>query len=316
MGVSEQFKEGAFRLVVLCGGSGREREVSIASGRAVYDALKGQGWSVALETIEADVLPADLDSSRDIVLPLIHGTYGEDGRLSQALEDGGFAYGGSDARSSALAFDKVASKARAMELGLPVARHCLIRAGEAIDIAELSSELGMPFVLKPSREGSSVGLIVIRGEETGAETISEVAEQDLLAETYHCGVDVTVAILGDSVLGSVSIHPDGGVYDYAHKYTAGLTRYACPAEIEPGVREALESAALAVYRECGCRDLARVDFRVDREGRFIFLEINTLPGMTATSLFPMAAMQAGVSFEELLARWAGFALARHAGDQR
>lgn len=316
MEASERFEKGAFRLVVLCGGGGREREVSIASGRAVYDALKGQGWSVVLKMVEADVLPADLNPSRDIVLPLIHGTYGEDGRLSQALEDGGFAYGGSDAPSSALAFDKVASKARAREIGLPVARHSLIRAGEAIDIAKLSLELGLPFVLKPSREGSSVGLVLVREEDTESATLLEIAEQDLLAEAYHPGVDVTVALLEDSVLGSVSIHPEGGVYDYAHKYTAGLTRYACPAEIEPGVREALESAALRVYRECGCRDLARVDFRVDQEGRFIFLEINTLPGMTATSLFPMAAAHAGISFEALLARWAGFAFARHAGGQR
>lgn len=312
MRIREHLRERGGRVVVLCGGSGAERAVSLDSGRAVGEALALAGFPVACIELETDALPAGLDVRRDIVLPLVHGTYGEDGRLSAELEALGVPYGGSDARSSALAIDKAFCKELAARVGLSVAPHIRFAAGERLDVGAIVEQVGLPFVLKPCCEGSSVGLMVLRDVPEARERLPQVAERALLAEAYCPGVDATVAVLGDTVLGSVSIHPSGGVYDYAHKYTRGLTRYAVPAEIDVEVGRRMEAEALEIFRACGCRDLGRVDFRV-AEGRAVFLEVNTLPGMTATSLFPMAAKAAGLSFEEVLVRWLELAMDRKEG---
>jgi D-alanine-D-alanine ligase len=298
----EQTPLARYRIVLLCGGPGSERAVSIASGNAVLEALLKVGATAELFTLEREELPAGLVPERDIVLPLIHGTFGEDGRLSALLDAGGFAYGGSDASSSEWAFDKLRSKACARDLGIPVASDISYKRGESIDFGHIESTIGYPFIVKPVCDGSSVGLKIFQSS-ADAERVPIVAESDILVESYYAGTDVTVALFGEAVLGSVSIHPRGGVYDYTHKYTAGLTRYATPAEVAPFVLEQLESAANRIFYTMGCRDLARVDFRVNPDGEWIFLEINTLPGMTSTSLFPMAAKRAGLSFETLLLRW-------------
>jgi D-alanine-D-alanine ligase len=309
MRVSEAVRGSGRGVVVLCGGSGAEREVSIRSGEAVSEALAGEDIPVRRIVLDGDALPEGLDARRDLVLPLVHGTYGEDGRMSAALEAGGFAYGGSDAASSALAFDKIRSKELAARLGLSVARHVRLEEGHAVVAEAIVEQIGVPFVLKPCSEGSSVGLMVLGSVEEALDRLPKVADRVLMAEQFCPGVDATVAILGGAVLGSVSIHPEGGVYDYAHKYTSGLTRYACPAEIEPDRCRLMEADALRLFRASGCRDLARIDFRV-ADGAHNFLEVNTLPGMTATSLFPMAAKACGMSFPEVLLRWVEFVLER------
>lgn len=313
MRIREEVRERGGRVVVLCGGSGAERTVSLASGRAVAEALLGAGLPVTCFELEADALPEGLDPRRDIVLPLVHGTYGEDGRLSADLERVGFAYGGSDAGSSALAFDKARCKEAAGRLGLPVARHVSLAEGEDLCPEAIVERVGLPFVLKPCCEGSSVGLMILKSVEESRERLPRQAQRALMAEAFCPGVDATVAVFGDAVLGTVSIHPSGGVYDYAHKYTSGWTRYASPAELDRAVCEVMEADALAIFRACGCRDLGRVDFRVAEDGRHVFLELNTLPGMTSTSLFPMAAKAAGLTFEEVLLRWVGMAMSRKEG---
>lgn len=303
----ESIQADGFRVAVLCGGESSEREVSLVSGRAVEAALESQGLPCDLFTLEKNRLPSGLDPKCHLVLPLIHGTYGEDGRLSAELDAGGFAYGGCDQASSVLCFDKLVSKAIAARLGIPVARDVLIFPDKKPVYAEIAESLGASFILKPRRDGSSVGLHFIRTEGEFTEAVPALSRMDYLAESYMDGHDLTVGVLEGKALGVVGVHPEGGLYDYAHKYTKGMSRYDVPAQIEENLQDQLSAWSCRLFKACGCRDLARVDFRISSKGSVIFLEINTLPGMTPTSLLPKTAQLAGLDFEALVVEWVGFA---------
>lgn len=303
-------KESGRRLVVLCGGRSSESAVSLVSGRAVASALAGLGLPVQCFELGENRLPAGLDFRNDLVLPVVHGTYGEDGRLSADLERGGFAYAGCDQAASVLCFDKLASKTLAAELGLPVARGCLLIPEEETSHKALSELLGTPYILKPRRDGSSVGLHLVRSGSDFEQARADLTRTDYLAEAYLEGHDLTVGLLGGVAQGVVAVHPDGGLYDYQHKYTQGLSSYEVPALIPEAVARQLRLWSEFIFRGLGCRDLARADFRIGRKGEIIFLEINTLPGMTPTSLLPKSCSVMGLSFPQLVARWAFFALGR------
>lgn len=296
-----------YRIAVLCGGDTTEREVSLVSGRAVREAVDGLGLPCDLFELEGNKLPQALDPDRHLVLPIIHGVYGEDGRLSAELDAGGFAYGGCGQASSVLCFDKLVSKAIAARLGIPVARDVLIFPDKLPDYKELADALGEPFILKPRRDGSSVGLHFVRSPADFEAASSGLATSDYLAESYMDGTDLTIGILDGKALGVVGVHPEGGLYDYTHKYTEGLSRYDVPAQIEEDLQDRLSAWSCRLFKACGCRDLARVDFRISSKGAVIFLEINTLPGMTPTSLLPKTAQLAGLEFQELVLEWIGFA---------
>jgi D-alanine-D-alanine ligase len=298
------------RVAVLCGGGGSERAVSLVSGKAVEAAALALGLPCDCFDLRAHRLPEQLHPDTHLVLPIIHGAYGEDGRLSAELDARGFAYAGCDQASSAICFDKLAAKAIAARLGIPVAEERLLFPGEPVAFAELARELGTPFVLKPRRDGSSVGLHRVGEAAAYLAATADLAATEYLAERYLAGYDLTVGILAGRALGVVAIHPEGGLYDYRHKYTSGLSRYEAPARIDADLAERLKQWASRLFLVCGCRDLARVDFRLDADGAPAFLEINTLPGMTPTSLLPKAAACAGISFEELVGEWAGLALGR------
>jgi D-alanine-D-alanine ligase len=302
--------ERGYRVAILCGGTGTEREVSLVSGNAVKAAADSLGLPCDLFDLKADKLPDALDSATHLVLPLIHGAFGEDGRLSSALDAGGFAYAGCDMASSALCFDKFACKAVAARLGIPVAKDQLLPAGQVVSYSDVSAELGARMILKPRRDGSSVGLHLVNDENAFNESAGDMACTDYLAEAFLDGYDLTVGILGETAMGVVSVHPDGGLYDYRHKYTAGLTRYEVPAKIPDSRAAQLRDWSVKLFKACGCRDLARVDFRLGPEGELIFLEINTLPGMTSTSLLPKSASCTGMDFSHLVLVWIGFALDR------
>lgn len=297
-------------VAVLCGGNSTEREVSLVSGRAVAQALAGMGIPHQLLELPENRLPDGLDASRHVVLPLIHGTYGEDGRLSAELDQAGIPYGGCDQAASVLCFDKLASKAIAARIGLPVAADRLLLPENPVPWQVLREATGIPFILKPRRDGSSVGLHLVKSSVEYASAGLDLARSDYLAEAYLDGTDLTVGILGEEALGVVAVHPEGGLYDYQHKYTSGLSRYEVPAAIDPGLADQLREWSLQLFRACGCRDLARVDFRLGRDGSVIFLEINTLPGMTPTSLLPKSAQCREISFNSLVLRWIGFSLNR------
>lgn len=299
-----------YRIAILCGGTGSERAVSLVSGNAVLKATESLGLPCNLFDLQSDQLPAALDPRTHLVLPLIHGGYGEDGRLSAALDAGGFAYAGCDMASSALCFDKFACKAVAARLGIPVARDQLLQADEDISYNALARVLGERMILKPRCDGSSVGLHLVNDADSFSALADALPAADYLAEAFLDGVDLTVGILGGRALGVVSVHPDGGLYDYQHKYTAGLTRYEVPANIPDALAGQLRNWSVKLFKACGCRDLARVDFRLGPVGEVIFLEINTLPGMTPTSLLPKSAGCEGIDFNQLVLEWIGFALTR------
>jgi D-alanine-D-alanine ligase len=303
----ESIQAGACRVAVLCGGAGSEREVSLVSGRAVESAVLKMGLPCDLFSLEENRLPDELDPAHHLVLPIIHGTYGEDGRLSAELDAGGFAYGGCGQAASVLCFDKLVSKAIAARLGIPVARDVVIFSDNVPSYHELCEALGDPLILKPRRDGSSVGLHLVRSEADYRKAGADLARMDYLAEAYMDGYDLTVGILDGKALGVVGVHPEGGLYDYAHKYTQGMSRYDVPAQIDEGLKDRLCAWSCRLFKACGCRDLARVDYRISAKGAVIFLEINTLPGMTPTSLLPKTAQLAGLDFEALVLEWIGFA---------
>jgi D-alanine-D-alanine ligase len=303
------------RVVVLGGGVSAEREVSLASSRAVHAALAPRHEAEWIDLTE-EALPGGLDPRGDVVFPVLHGTFGEDGGLQALLEAEGFAYVGCDARSSALCMDKVATKAAVGAVGVPVAPHLCFVPPEVPTWEAVARALGTSrAVLKPAAQGSSVGLHFPASEADWAGCLRKLDPGPWMVEPRLAGHDVTVGILGGEPLGVVGIFPEGGApYDYTRKYTAGATRYEVPAALPAALTEALRAAAKAAFAAAGCRDFARVDFILHDE-RFTFLEINTIPGLTATSLLPKSASVRGLGFAELVGQMLAPALGRyHCGE--
>ncbi|MFP4673019.1 MAG: D-alanine--D-alanine ligase [Opitutales bacterium] len=286
-------------LAVFFGGVGPEREVSLRSGEAMAGALKRAGpWRVEPVRLDAAELPAGLDPAETVVFPALHGMFGEDGRLQALLERAGFTYAGSDSSASACCMAKDRAKAVARERGLAVAEEIVFEASAPPGAAEVIERLGNALVIKPADQGSSVGLHFASGIAGLEEALKEAREGRWLIERRLRGRELTVGVLGGRAMGVVEIVSEGGVYDYAAKYTAGASEYRYPAELTPALTERMKAEAEQVFEGCGCRDFARVDFLLeDEEPRF--LEVNTLPGLTATSLLPKSASCEGMSFEDL-----------------
>jgi D-alanine-D-alanine ligase len=294
-------------IVVMLGGPSAEREVSLRSGAGVAKALRSLGHHIT------EVDPKDgtfiLPKETDAVFLALHGTFGEDGVVQQQLEKLGVPYTGCDSAASRVAFDKVLTKQRCIETGVPTAKFIVV------DSDKTPWPMGWqpPVVVKPVRQGSSVGLQFVERVADWSKALREAFRYDtqLLAEEKIIGRETTVAILADIALPIVEVRPKSGSYDYRNKYTAGNTDYFCPANFDPETTRAIHAAALGAFRAVGGRDYARVDVMV-REvahastlsgGRLsyepVVLEVNTLPGMTETSLFPKAALAAGMNYAEL-----------------
>jgi len=293
------------RVAVLRGGIGQEREVSLESGRCVAQSLREGG----LEVVESDIRPDDLavleTPDIDVFFLALHGEFGEDGRLQQILEDKGLAYTGCGPEASRLAFDKVASKERFAAAGVSVAP--TVEVSSEADITEVETrlrDLGDRFVVKPIRQGSSVGVYVVDGvAETAATARKAYAEfGDCLIEPFLRGPEITVGVLGRETLPIIEIRSKTGFYDYQAKYMDEQTEYLFDTIQDPAVRTQISRAALACYDALGCRDVARVDFIVTEEGTAHALEINTIPGFTTHSLLPKAAARAGIPMSELCLR--------------
>lgn len=303
-------------IVVLGGGASAERSVSLASSRAVFEALDGKRPVRWLDLTE-DALPAGLDPAREVIFPVLHGGYGEGGALQAALAEAGFVFVGCDAEGSACCLDKRAAKDAVAALGVPVLSGDYFTAPDFPEAERLWRSLGSgPMVVKPRSEGSSVGLYFAESESALAEVLAALPAGDWMVEPKVQGHDVTVGVLHGEALGVVSIRPnDGGAYDFAHKYTAGQTTYLAPAPFPEEWTERLRRDAALAFEACGCRDFARVDFFF-HEGSFVFLEINTIPGLTATSLLPMSARCLGYDFPSLVEAMLTPALARFAERSR
>ncbi|MDR0728095.1 MAG: D-alanine--D-alanine ligase [Puniceicoccales bacterium] len=288
-----------FRLVVLSGGSSGEREVSRRSGAAVARALSAYFPTESL-VLERDELPPGLEPERDIICPMIHGSFGEDGVLQALLEREGFAYAGSGIVASERCMHKLQTKEKLLGCSVCLPQCISFRHPEVPSYEELSGNLDQTsFVLKPEDKGSSLGVRRIFSEEDWRQFCREATEGLWLAEPLISGREITVGWLQDRALPCVEIRPREGFYDYAHKYTTGLSDTLCPAPLENTVAQRLLADAEKACTYCGCRDFARVDFILSEQDIPYFLEINTIPGMTETSLLPQSAHGAGLDFVPL-----------------
>jgi len=296
-------------VTILCGGPSAEREVSLVSGRSVYDALKDRMVCELIEFSEA-ALPPNLDAAKTVVFPALHGTFGEDGQLQKLLDEAGITYAGCDAKASALCMDKAAAKEKAMAAGLRCAGQVLF--DQQIEVSEIVAAIGEGVVIKPVGEGSSVGLHIASSAAEIAKALTQCMAGKLwMAEERIMGREFSVGVLDGHAMGVVEIKPKSGVYDLHSKYTAGSTEYLFPAPLPEAVTKTFQEKAAAVFAECSCRDFARVDFMLpDAGGEPVFLEVNTLPGLTPTSLLPKSASCVGYDFQGLLAAMLAPALNR------
>lgn len=289
------------RVAVLLGGTSSEAEVSRDSGRNVLEALRARGVdAVAVDGIAA-LADALVHHRFDRVFNILHGHKGggEDGVVQGLMEAYGMPYTGSQVMGSALSMDKVRTKQVWLALGLPTPRYVRILKGD--DVHAAAKSLGLPVIVKPANEGSSVGITRVFADADLDAAVELAARYDgeLLMEQLIEGDELTVGILGDVALPSIRIVPKGQWYDYHAKYVAEDTQYLCPG-LEGAAEDEIRDIALAAFRAAGCRGWGRVDVMRDRSsGRFYLLEVNTAPGMTSHSLVPKAAGKAGVGFEEL-----------------
>ena len=289
------------RIAVLMGGISAERDVSLATGVQVVDALRTNGYIVQPVEVGADLaaLIAALTPAPDAVFNALHGRFGEDGTIQGVLDYMGIPYTHSGVRASALAMNKAAAKAVFAAAGLPVAPHRIVPVSE---LAE-ADPLPPPYVLKPTNEGSSVGVHIIKDRDNRRAAIARdwAFGAQIMAEDYVTGRELTVSVLDDRALVVTEIFADG-FYDYQAKYTQGGSRHAVPADIDPELAERAKHIALTAHRALGCRGASRADFRYDpAQNRLILLEVNTQPGMTATSLLPEQAALCGIDFPALCA---------------
>jgi D-alanine-D-alanine ligase len=327
------------KVAVLMGGRSSEREISLRTGRGIARALRGLGHEVAaVDAADGALLPpgheeagarpvaevqrlllraqvglVDVAAVReaDVVFIALHGTFGEDGRIQSLLELAGKRYTGSGVLASALAMDKAMSKRVFLEVGVPTPRWRLRHAGDTAGAAEIAACGGLPVVVKPNEEGSTVGLTIVeRAEDLAAAFATATAcGHAILVEEYIPGRELTVAVLGEKALPIVEIRPRTGIYDYENKYTAGRTEYFCPADLPAPLADRIRDHGLRAAQALGCTGATRTDFRLNPAGEAFCLEVNTIPGMTPTSLVPMAAQAAGLSSEAVVARMLELALA-------
>jgi len=286
------------QIAVLHGGPSAERAVSLRSGTAVATALQSLGHQVHL----LDPLPGalQLPSGTDLVFLALHGTYGEDGTVQAELEDLHLPYTGCDVRASIFAFDKIVTKRRCLAAGIPTARFQVFHDAAS----QWPHDWVPPVVLKPSRQGSSVGLQFVDDTARFPAALAESLRYggEVLMEQRILGRETTVGILDGQPLPIVEVRPLAGEYDYTNKYTPGRTEYFCPADFDAATTARIQAAAVGAFHAIGGRDYARVDVMVRPDGSPVVLEVNTLPGMTATSLLPKAAAAAGLDFPALCQR--------------
>jgi len=294
------------KIAVMLGGPSAEREVSLRSGAAVAGALRSLGH----EVFEVDPKNSgwELPAGTQVVFLALHGTYGEDGTVQAELEKLGVPYTGCDPAASRIGFDKALTKQCCVAAGVPTARSVVV------DSANVPWPRGWnpPVVLKPVRQGSSVGLQFVERVADWSSGLAEALRYDsqVLCEEKITGRETTVGILDGQVLPLVEVRPRTGTYDYKNKYTAGATDYLCPAPFDPDTTARVQAAGLAAFHAIGGRDYARVDVMVRQNGDPVVLEVNTLPGMTETSLLPKAAAAAGIAYLQLCQRMIDLALRR------
>lgn len=283
------------RLAVLKGGPSAEREVSLRSGAAAAEALREAGYEVSEVTVDDAnfVVP----QGTELAFLALHGTFGEDGQIQDILTARGIPYTGANAEVSRIAFDKEKTKEKFRQHGVPTPEGQLVRSLQEVT-------LSLPLFIKPNAQGSSVGTHPVLKPEDLAAGLADALKFDsaALVERFIQGRELTVGVLGAQALPIIEIHPLDGFYDYTNKYTKGRTEYFCPAPLLEEITLSIQKEALAAHRAIGNPVYSRIDFILEKNGNAYCLEVNTIPGMTATSLLPKAAAAVGISFPQLCRR--------------
>ncbi|MFO7807706.1 MAG: D-alanine--D-alanine ligase [Candidatus Moraniibacteriota bacterium] len=298
------------KIALLLGGTSKEREVSLNTGNQIYRALDKTKYEVYRYDPQTDLnkfFQDALDKKFDLVFPALHGPYGEDGRMQGILDLTGAPYLFSGCLASALAMDKYKSKIVARDAGLEIIEGIKISKDNVSDVKKFTEKNGFPVVVKPDQLGSSVGISIVKNSaemQKGLELAFSCCEEVLL-EKYIKGRELTVTVMGNKnpkVLPVIEIIPKNAEwFDYKSKYVAGASDEVCPAEIPEKIRKEVQNKALKAFKAIGCKDLARADFIwSEKENKIYFLEINTIPGMTATSLVPKSAKAFGMNFENFI----------------
>lgn len=292
----------AGRIVVLMGGESAEREVSLRSGGAICRALEKLGCDVMALDWRAALLPELLAMRPDRVFIALHGRGGEDGCLQGALQVAGIPYTGSGVLACALAMDKIRTKQVWQSMNLPTPD--FVVADPTLPAQQIIARLGLPVMVKPAREGSSIGISLVRDASAldAALALARSHDAQVLVEAFISGGEYTVSIVDNAVLPAIKLETPREFYDYEAKYHATTTRYLCPAGLSEAEERAMASVARAAFEAVGAEGWGRVDFMRDAAGQVWLIEVNLVPGMTDHSLVPMAADVAGWSFEDLVAR--------------
>jgi D-alanine-D-alanine ligase len=327
------------KVALLMGGRSSEREISLRTGRGIAQALRNLGHEVlAVDAANGRLLPAgheetaalpaeavrglptsvtsaiaqaDAVNQAEVVLIALHGGAGEDGTIQALLELAGKPYTGSGVLASALAMNKAMAKRIFEHEGIPTPKWILARAGVSLPAVDATALGGYPLVVKPNAEGSTVGLTIVTRPADLPEALALAGRYgpEVLIEQFIPGRELTVAVLGDEALPIVEIRPQGGHYDYESKYTAGKSEYFCPADLPGPLAARIRDLGLRAARALGCGGVSRADVRLSPRNEPFLLEVNTIPGMTPTSLVPMAAKAAGMSYDALVSRMLELAIA-------
>jgi D-alanine-D-alanine ligase len=307
------------RIGVLMGGQSAEREVSLRTGTAVHRSLCRRGYDAVMIDV-GPTLYRDLQEQKiEIAFLSLHGPGGEDGVIQGFLESVGIPFTGSGLQANAIGMHKVTTKTILAAHKIPVPAGIVIKRGEKVSSGQAlrSAKLRWPVVVKPASQGSTIGVTIVRKPSQWSEALALAHryDRDAMVEAYIPGHEVTVSLIGSgegtpTVLPVVEIVAPDGFYDFSAKYEKGKTQYLCPAPLPASIAKRIRALALKTYQVMGCDGAIRVDFRVTPRGRPYVLEINTVPGMTETSLLPMAAKQAGIDYDELTERILESALAR------
>jgi D-alanine-D-alanine ligase len=300
------------KIGMLAGGVSAEREVSLKSGCAVFKALTDRGYDAVLIDAAGDLYAAITEQKVGIVFIALHGGHGENGAVQGYLEVMGIPYTGSGVLASALAMDKEASKKIFQYHGIPVPPFRIVSRDELpVDIRSLvpgcivqdsTIDFGMPWVIKPASEGSSIGVHIVKNEDEIQSALEDAFKygNKIIVEKYIKGKEIQIGILGQKALGGVEVRPSQEFYSYEAKYTPGLTNYILPPEVGTEDYEILRATAVQAHNALGCSGAARVDLILDANHKAYILEVNTIPGMTETSLLPKIAGLAGLDFGELI----------------
>ena len=298
---------GKITVALLAGGISSEREVSLHSGEQVYEALDKNKYSIIKYDPKSDLPRLMQDASKvDIALIILHGPYGEDGTVQGLLDLLGIPYQGSGVLGSALAMNKIVTKQLYERSGLPVPPYIVFDGDGTVDAAECVSRFGLPLVVKPAAGGSSVGMSIVKSADDLQRAIDQAREHDtaILVEAHISGTELTGGVIGNKHLEAlplIEIIPDKthDFFDYEAKYTAGVSQEICPARINEELTQKAQNYAKIAHRALFCRGYSRTDM-ILKDDEVYVLETNTIPGMTATSLFPQAAQKAGMSFSQVL----------------